>query len=1159
MGRNCNKKCPKEFDNLIVACKFSARKGYIKNLKSHCADIVKLKVKDLDVKNIVVENIVVENIESKNIVTENLEVTEEAKINHLTTNVLIVEEELCVNGNATMKQNLDVEGETTVVDIEVNGTAKFNGDLCVIDTGFKEDVQYPMAEIPITVDPVNDPFVTEVIANNLKFSYVPSGVEDGPWYFTDKDGNRVLQCGLEEANEDVDTLTDDITPINETDARVNITTENNLDATMKLNLSWATEQGWDFIIILKNNISIYSNSGVTSTGATTGTWAHDQITVSMLSTDILTVQFTKDSNTRSSWDSIYFYIEDLKLSAEGNSVKIETELTVEKDAHFKSAVVVEGDLCVEGHIKNVCLDLTKYCPAPTSDMVYDMEGVNQVIIAYDDLTEHTVVTDKVTKPPIVNDPQYPIFGYENDGTTLDLTGGKQYNDFVTEFGLRIHGPESSTSMVESMRQATIHTIEYLASRGHQIAFDDTVPENENTYRNRVNQAENGTGSVYISTKFVYENGPGVPSHIDLGAVSDLTRTGFTEYEPIEANRLPEYAYPMRIPITQSCDEFNEKLGSEPIIHYNIQLNQLTIDVPDTTNFLTWFDPNYTFDTPFGVPSRLFMRGFHGKFGLLRRNNNNELVRSKFSNSDVLVQISEKIVINSFIDYSGVVENARSAVFNQFSQIPGFTEEYIGIILPKMNGGSPDFDVYILNLGVTNGFSTDISPYINPETEIDNNIYGIGDNPNTTVVESLAAPTHFTVFDSPDWTEDTLGYPDTFLNNPPLPENMNTAPGPSAIPSDRLFYALSSHEYIHSLHFGTGMILVVDSEAQCTGFEMITGLNGGPNEGSMMTFRPRAYVSYITGMSRGVWPLGLSGRSYGAGMWYDYVFKKYDKNQQAVRRSTDILSSEYMTSLKNAASVDTLFEALVGGADYAGGQRLAFKQAFNEILSLNIEDIYRDSIIMTALLRNNGSIPDKYKSTYPYQVCSANYPFNNQMSSRPGFDTWWDSFDNNDQNFQASGDTQNISSANVIKWGLDDPHSLLPKLGDLNGDPFVVEDLSSGIFVLEDSLNTVTVEITQGTWSATVVQYTANVPDINGTFMQLPSVGNTVTLNAGDPPHVFDLTALTGSGLKKLVVSNLTVTDWAATIPPLAPFGKSANLFVSNFFPVTTGTANITGA
>jgi len=125
--------------------------------------------------------------------------------------------------------------------------------------------------------------------------------------------------------------------------------------------------------------------------------------------------------------------------------------------------------------------------------------------------------------------------------------------------------------------------------------------------------------------------------------------------------------------------------------------------------------------------------------------------------------------------------------------------------------------------------------------------------------------------------------------------------------------------------------------------------------------------------------------------------------------------------------------------------------------------------------------------------------------------WWSEFD---QNANPSTSAQQIGYDTILPQ--------LPLGAPMNID---LNDLSSNIFVVDkDNVNSVKITNNKGRIVVTMHQYTANDPDINGTFtIQGPyelAEGDHKTFNVGD---------FANDGLVRFVVSNVSVTDFGSDV------------------------------
>jgi len=902
-------------------------------------------------------------------------------------------------------------------------------------------------------------------------------------------------------------------------------------------------------------------------------------------------------------------------------------------------------------VKNICQELRIFIPPPPTNEIYDMHKLTPQNDAAA-LVFHTVETVTVPKQPRLTG----VYGYDDDNNLVEYPEGRIYNDSFDEFTIKCHtAPRSEANQfdIDNLLYGAEKIVNYLLPRGFQLPPPDATVETENAYSAFTFKGNSGAS---VTLNFV---GGANPTHVDLGynvvfgSIALLTAGIFPEFKP-EAERSTGFVYPRRIPITQNCSEYAEKLGKEPIAFYSQNSHQLTIDVPSGDEVLSWNNPNYL-----GGPGTLHMGQFHGTFTSLKRDRDNQLVLAPIREADLFVQASDLITFEIRVTTeAGIVNSLRSA------QIPRLTPSgfYNGLNIPKMNHG-PELDILAPQQtgSILGGvFTANLNPMQTSETLIDNNIFATGDNPLTPLVERFSGISYIFISDPPippkpwldaptsigfDWSKVGTTWDISVLTNPPIPEDIINVDEPTFLIQESIKVVIGKL-FMTTVHVGTN-IRALDLQAHAVAYELIPEINEGTIGGTGRTVSASGFHSVF---SRGLWAWGRVDGSTnladtsGIAYIYDYLFKNHDTLQQADRRALDILSTEYADSLFDTG-LEYYLEQVVnslnfaGGPYYGGARRLSYQQAYDEILNKDFSDIFVDASIMSALLRNNESIPEKYRCTFPHWLSSRENPYSKTTDPTEGsgllttgitqpsvegdvtmtfevenafnfgpdvylenidtgeafgiyefvsrgpdvnsntftatyslkeivqgktpgtsipagtqvtlgdMSTWWSKFDNNEPEWNPRSAAPPLGGITQ----LDPLRHHIPTLGAESVE-LSVEDLATGIWILDNSLTSVQVNITKGdNWRATVVQY--NKIDPTGDFQQLPSVGDTISL-ANSDSHTFDLTLLTGIGFKKLVLVNKNVTDWATQIP----IGPAANLLANrdNSVDIYTGNATVTG-
>ena len=777
--------------------------------------------------------------------------------------------------------------------------------------------------------------------------------------------------------------------------------------------------------------------------------------------------------------------------------------------------------------------LDKYCPPPPTDEVY-----NQVDLIFSFQpgvpTDFGYLEQQLDKSfPISDrliDPQNPVFGYDQNGQ-LVLDGGKRYSDELTSINYRIHAiaeDRLEDATIDNVCASLPHVMEYFTSRGYQIAPNDTGSENENSFNYRTIFGYDESNNVVININPHYEDDNPVPTAIDLSAFntngSGIT-FGVTEFNQDVNGRDDRYAYPLRVPLTQDKKKFCcDVKRRNPIVYYDNITQILTFSVK-CIDFLTVRKLDYlngTSEDPTGTTEvEIKMQGFEGKYQLTTRSSKNELTSSNFANAEMLLQVSETVEIRSTLFYG--VQNPPLQDTSISANYRNESGQYIGTIVHKMNGGAPSFDLSIIRLGFTDAFADAQDAWLT----LPSNTTTAGDNPNTILIEKVGQPTYFVILDTDGWFTKYPFLGMDFIDNPPIPEDAAFFPPAVDANPNILFDIDNAHEYVHSVEFGLGSVFFTDTEGHATATELDAALN----QGVMNRFKSNQFVRFSVYHSRALWPIGAPDYSdeapvstYGASVWYKWLQKTNDPNMQIIRRMNDIL----------ATSIDVWTGPYTNNFSvYGGSNRLAMKQALQELTGLDLSQEYKKFAIALSLLRNNSSIPDSYKSQYPYWVAQSAYAYNVETNRpQPGYEVWWEDFDTNTIPSQAA---LNVS---VFPLVFD---SMFPQLNSAGQTIVEYLDLSSTIYVVDPSLtsveitNNVTTDNGTGVIAVTMHRYdpstNAGVLTIQGPFE---------LLNNGDS-HMFDLADFQGPGLVRLIVSNLKVTDFGGGVAGINNYATSTSI------------------
>ena len=812
-----------------------------------------------------------------------------------------------------------------------------------------------------------------------------------------------------------------------------------------------------------------------------------------------------------------------------------------------------------------CLLLDRYDPPPPTDEVYDQYMLTTQFDLGAPVAEDLALQVILRRTHPLAERLSGVFGYEPDGTLSEpLNAGKLYNDHVTETKWVVHGVDPSQRLdldPEVVLDITGPISDHFSSRGFQLAPPDTFESNERQFNFRSNITQTGfvgTPVWLINISFHFgESNPNVPSAVDLVGLSQTEfpgtpfgqagYKGVAPYENDPEKRDSRFNYPIRIPLTTDCEEFNHwQRQRKASAFLNLTTNQVTITARNM-NYVPFFDDRW----PLALPPVEFttleyrMKGFNGKFQFVKRDRANQLVSSNVNQAEYFIQVSETVEVGCTELYAARDPPLLDLSYTINRTTAGF---YSGAVISRINGGSPDYDIYVYQaLPFGGGASDPIDPQITLSCHCGSGkSFETGDNSNTILLERLSKPSNLKLLDSTDWFPlDRLLSEDFFLN-PPLPEDIDNFP-PAVESSLELILAnIMTHEYMHSTQHASGIIVSIDSEGQAVGMEFDPRIN----HGDYFTGRTFDQARFISLTVRGLWPLlesesdnnnltGVWFGTYGGGLWWYWLMRKYDPEHQVMRRTNDIMATKWQVFQEQIEKLDQnwLF--------YGGANRLSAQQALLELHGLDFSEIYPDFAISLSLLRNNQSIPEQWRSEFPFWMAQPDYSYAIDVAGlTPEVAFWWHEFDNNINPYPAS---QRVSSP-VIAPGGRFPTFLIQLDGSTLGIPYImaVEDLSSNIFVVDPTtIEIVTVENELGRITVTMHQFTPTEgPDFGGTFTSQ----GPFELADGET-QTFNVRNFTDVGLIRLVVSNVAITD----------FGGINNVIIDSDIDRISGRAIITTA
>ena len=992
-------------------------------------------------------------------------------------------------------------------DVIIEGDLTVKGTTCLGQVIELEPVEFPMEPIPNTVDPINAPFQGSVEANGLTYTYIPSGnpgLLEGPWYFTEKEGTKVLQCGIEEDSPFYNGPDDEKPPISGTLARVEITKTDPIDPTeftLNMKLRWSTEipgsSIFDYLQVTKNDEELFT--GTSFNQMDPSQYLQSDLSANIATTDKITVHFIKDQIFRGGWDSIYFYISSL-------------------DRVLKNNTIVKGDLCVEGCIKNLQLELLEDCFVPPTDEVYSQQTRGEPFSVTPVLA--TIEDPFIEIPPIIvpgteTDPGVPVYGYNGDGT-LDINGGppKSYNsDQLDNFSYRYHGNADAVLATEpNMTNWMKRAISYSYQRGLAIPGLDVIPEFEGQYLYYV-------GFTAVAMKFHYESGGSTPSDLDI-IYSGSNNGGIDLYEQDENLWKNGRSYPIRVPITTSFKEFKNLYDKEPIVFYDLIHRKIVINFPDNGTPIKFI--NYVASPPFrNENTESLLVQFKGTFSLMRRDANNQLILSNAANTRYLVQSSTDFKTTSITKSGGnIVET------DTFSNgIIGADNEYSGIVCPLMNGESGANDSYCY---FSNNQLLGASERFGEQGIWEQGGFAAGDNPVTSVVENMGFQSGTHTIDTLVWkTANTQRAIDPTIVTNSYPETIQNFPNTTVPPDSEFLTTVTLHELNHGYHFSQGLVFIIPTEGICRGFENDRRYSNQISGGQVSSLS-----NFIYRFVRAQWPLlsneflnQSNGGTYAIFIFWLYYCNdlQFDPNWQSVRRMLDILSNETAGPAMAATGVPSVTQTF-GVLNNPAGNNLALQQSMNELFGKSLQDVFADFCVSLTMLRNNTSIPVQYRTHFPFWMWSANYPGNQELIPGffppPIFGTFWDVIQNNVNNGLFPGTPFPVLDNNSAQ---------------INRQ---VTELTCLSFEIDGTtLDKVRVTVNSGEWKLAMLQFTSD-----GTPVGVFSIDGLHDNNGGVTE--FDVTQFVDSGYIRMVCAHVSIINYGPGLDNFVGFPQiSGNITI----------------
>ncbi len=436
--------------------------------------------------------------------------------------------------------------------------------------------------------------------------------------------------------------------------------------------------------------------------------------------------------------------------------------------------------------------------------------------------------------------------------------------------------------------------------------------------------------------------------------------------------------------------------------------------------------------------------------------------------------------------------------------------YAGYVFQKHGGDNPNYNVNVfpavLNANVNLENPSDIDA-VEPEA---------ADNHSSRFKEGTLFLTGTNCFDTLDWYKAAVKFPVSLIKGYYYPEQRSTAPPPSTITNpEEITLTVLTHEYLHIANANAGGITNVPTEAMATAVENDYHVSNGIS----ILFRPGSWCDMLNAYSRGLWtPMRnddnpqtpIRSSTYGSSYFWTYLAEQFDTNYQLIRRVNDIMGSPERVELYNGYTVQ-------GESNWTGGS-FALDNALHDLYGRNIKDTFDDFAIASTMMRNNTSIPPKYRIQYPFWVYSSAYAGYPQVLAaltflgRQQYSTWWD-YLQNDTPLLPNMASSPAPSSSVGQ-------SIIPTLPVSFSSTCV--DQVYYAFSVPLTTNTVTVTILKGEWRISLFQFTSDNTPVGQFIMDGPHS----IINSGS--KVFNIAshvpAFSQTGKIRLVCTNVSMTD-----------------------------------
>jgi hypothetical protein len=200
-----------------------------------------------------------------------------------------------------------------------------------------------------------------------------------------------------------------------------------------------------------------------------------------------------------------------------------------------------------------------------------------------------------------------------------------------------------------------------------------------------------------------------------------------------------------------------------------------------------------------------------------------------------------------------------------------------------------------------------------------------------------------------------------------------------------------------------------------------------------------------------------------GVWWKYLQDQFDFNNQLNRRIVDILTHDTFGPLLRENNIP---DCNVARTVCQLGGSAALDQALHDLFGKKLKDVWNDFCVSSTMLRNNTSIPAKWRNYFPYWIYNTQYAGFDELVAAtatlidPATSDFWERLDKN-LPIPASYGLGTFTGQTLVP--------ALPTHFESNARAFS----SYSFNVPQTGRSTISVTAPLGEWKITLVQFTSD--------------------------------------------------------------------------------------